>query len=59
MQLVINDIPAKATQTLQNIRWDGKDATGKLLPAGEYTIRGVFNGAGFSIPADDFIVSVE
>lgn len=48
MQIVYTDVGAGETATVQNIRWDGKDAQGQTVPAGTYTIRAVFNGSGMT-----------
>lgn len=46
MQLVYTNVTPGETQEVQNIRWEGKDAAGQPVPAGEYTLRAVFRGAG-------------
>ncbi|WP_414656808.1 BsuPI-related putative proteinase inhibitor [Deinococcus sp. VB343] len=46
MQLVYTNVTPGETQDVQNIRWEGKDAAGQPVPAGEYTLRAVFRGAG-------------
>ncbi|GAA5532759.1 FlgD immunoglobulin-like domain containing protein [Deinococcus aluminii] len=42
MQLVITDVPPGQTRDVLSIHWDGKDAGGTPLPAGNYTLRAVF-----------------
>ncbi|AXG98694.1 hypothetical protein DVJ83_05435 [Deinococcus wulumuqiensis] len=59
LQLVVTDVAPGQTQEVQKIRWEGKDAAGQPVPAGEYTIRAVFRGAGILIRAADFRVTVE
>ncbi|GGK98696.1 hypothetical protein GCM10010844_16150 [Deinococcus radiotolerans] len=59
MQLVITDVAPGETMDVQDIRWDGRDSAGKALPAGEYTIRAVFSGAGVRVMAEDFPVTIE
>ncbi len=59
MQLVITDVVPGETMDVQDIRWDGRDSAGKALPAGDYTIRAVFSGAGVRIMAEEFPVTIE
>lgn len=59
MQLVITDVAPGETMDVQDIRWDGRDSAGRALPAGEYTIRAVFSGAGVRIVAEEFPVTIE
>lgn len=59
MQLVNTDIGSGETKTVQNIHWDGRDASGKNLPAGQYTIRAVFNGAGVHSDVATLSVTVQ
>ncbi|WP_235910425.1 BsuPI-related putative proteinase inhibitor [Deinococcus kurensis] len=59
MQLVITDVAPGETMDVQAIRWDGRDSAGKALPAGEYTIRAAFSGAGVRIMAEEFPVTIE
>lgn len=52
MQLVITDVQNGEEATMQKIRWEGKDAQGKPVPAGTYTLRAKFVGGGnFTPPA--------
>ncbi|WP_189073260.1 FlgD immunoglobulin-like domain containing protein [Deinococcus sedimenti] len=59
MQLVMTDVAPGETMDVQDIRWDGRDSAGRALPAGEYTIRAVFSGAGVRIMAEEFPVTIE
>ena len=59
LQLVVTDVAPGERHEVQNIRWEGKNAAGQPVPAGEYTIRAVFRGAGTLIPAEDFRVTVQ
>ncbi|GHG21087.1 BsuPI-related putative proteinase inhibitor [Deinococcus indicus] len=59
MQLVITNVAPGETMDVQNVRWNGRGSDGKALPAGEYTIRAYFNGAGVSILAEDYPVTLE
>ncbi|PNY81027.1 hypothetical protein [Deinococcus koreensis] len=45
-QLVITDVARGETREVQKVRWEGLDAQNKPLPAGTYTLRAVFSGAG-------------
>ncbi|UBV42931.1 hypothetical protein LAJ19_01510 [Deinococcus taeanensis] len=58
MQIVITDVAPGETMDVQAIRWDGRDSSGRALPAGEYIIRAVFSGTGVRIAAAEFPVSV-
>ena len=52
MQLVITNVGQGETREVQKLRWEGRNAAGQPLPAGTYTLRAVFNGAGvYSAPA--------
>lgn len=52
MQLVITDVQPGENAVMQKIRWDGKDGRGQSVPAGQYTLRAKFVGAGvFTVPA--------
>ncbi|WP_412027826.1 hypothetical protein [Deinococcus yunweiensis] len=52
MQIVNTTVPAGASAEVQKVRWDGRGAGGQTLPAGTYTLRAVFVGAGaYSPPA--------
>ncbi|WP_174367029.1 FlgD immunoglobulin-like domain containing protein [Deinococcus sp. JMULE3] len=59
MQLVMTDVAPGETMDVQDIRWDGRNSAGRALPAGEYTIRAVFSGAGVRIMAEEFPVTIE
>lgn len=41
-QIVVTDVGPGETADMLSIRWDGKDASGNLLPAGTYTLRAAF-----------------
>ncbi|GHF41399.1 hypothetical protein HNQ07_001480 [Deinococcus metalli] len=52
MQIVNTSVGVGETSEVQKIRWDGRGAGGQVLPAGTYTLRAVFSGAGaYSTPA--------
>ncbi|MFC3832770.1 MULTISPECIES: BsuPI-related putative proteinase inhibitor [Deinococcus] len=52
MQLVNTTVGAGESSEVQKVRWDGRGAGGQVLPAGTYTLRAVFVGAGaYSPPA--------
>lgn len=52
LQIVVTDVGPGETAEVQKIRWDGRGAGGQALPAGRYTLRAVFSGAGVSsLPA--------
>ena len=59
MQLVMTNVAPGETMDVQSVRWNGRGSDGKALPAGEYTIRAYFNGAGVSIVAEDYPVTLE
>ncbi|WP_291428235.1 BsuPI-related putative proteinase inhibitor [Deinococcus sp.] len=59
MQLVVTSVAPGETMDVQNVRWNGRGTDGKALPAGEYTLRAYFNGAGVSIVAADYPVTLE
>ncbi|PTA68365.1 BsuPI-related putative proteinase inhibitor [Deinococcus arcticus] len=59
LQIVTTEVGPGETMDVQAIRWDGRDSQGRALPAGEYTIRAVFSGAGVRIAAEDFSVTLE
>ncbi|MVN87298.1 hypothetical protein GO986_10995 [Deinococcus sp. HMF7620] len=59
LQIVLTEVGPGETMDVQAIRWDGRDAQGRALPAGEYIIRAVFSGAGVRIVAEDFPVTLE
>ena len=59
LQLVVTDVAPGERHEVQKIRWEGKNGAGQPVPAGEYTIRAVFRGAGTLIPAEDFRVTVQ
>lgn len=59
MQLVMTNVAPGETMDVQSVRWNGQGSDGKALPAGEYTIRAYFNGAGVSIVAEDYPVTLE
>ncbi|WP_221089475.1 flagellar hook assembly protein FlgD [Deinococcus aquaedulcis] len=59
MQIVVTEVGPGETMDVQTIRWDGRDSQGRALPAGEYTIRAVFSGAGVRIAAEPFTVTLE
>ncbi|MFC5847576.1 hypothetical protein [Deinococcus petrolearius] len=46
LQLVTTDAAPGETAEVQKVRWDGRDGAGQPLPAGTYTLRAVFRGAG-------------
>ncbi|WP_034383502.1 FlgD immunoglobulin-like domain containing protein [Deinococcus sp. YIM 77859] len=41
-QLVITDVAPGETEDVLSLRWDGRDASGRPLPAGTYTLRAAF-----------------
>lgn len=59
MQMVYTNLQAGESGEVQKIRWDGKDGAGQPVPAGEYTIRAAFRGAGAVVPAQEFRVTVQ
>ncbi|MDO4264091.1 MAG: BsuPI-related putative proteinase inhibitor, partial [Deinococcus sp.] len=59
MQLVYTNVTPGETQDVQNIRWEGKDAAGQPVPAGEYTLRAVFRGAGQRSDVAELKVTVQ
>lgn len=59
LQLVVTDVAPGEQREVQKIRWEGKNGAGQPVPAGDYTIRAVFRGAGTLIPAEDFRVTVQ
>ncbi|MDO4244513.1 MAG: hypothetical protein Q4C89_00625 [Deinococcus sp.] len=59
MQLVYTNVTPGETQEVQNIGWEGKDAAGQLVPAGEYTLRAVFRGAGQRSEVAELKVTVQ
>lgn len=59
MQLVMTNVAPGETMDVQSVRWNGRGSDGRALPAGEYTIRAYFNGAGVSIVAEDYPVTLE
>jgi hypothetical protein len=59
MQLVMTNVAPGETMDVQSVRWNGRGSDGRALPAGEYTIRASFNGAGVSIVATDYPVTLE
>lgn len=46
LQLVVTEAAPGETAEVQKVRWDGRDGDGQPLPAGTYTLRAVFRGAG-------------
>ncbi len=58
LQLVVTDAQPGQTVELQQLRWAGQDGQGQPLPAGTYTLRSVFDGAGVRIRPADFTVTV-
>lgn len=46
LQLVTTSPAPGETAEVQKVRWDGRDGAGQPLPAGTYTLRAVFRGAG-------------
>lgn len=46
LQLITTDAAPGETAEVQKVRWDGRDGAGQPLPAGTYTLRAVFRGAG-------------
>ena len=46
LQLVTTAPAPGETAEVQKVRWDGRDGAGQPLPAGTYTLRAVFRGAG-------------
>jgi hypothetical protein len=46
LQLVLTEAAPGETTEVQKVRWDGRDGEGRPLPAGTYTLRAVFRGAG-------------
>ncbi|GGL95985.1 hypothetical protein [Deinococcus aerophilus] len=58
LQLVVTDVDPGQTTELQKIRWEGQGIQGQPLPAGTYTLRSVFDGAGVLIRPADFTVTV-
>ncbi|WP_309569705.1 hypothetical protein [Deinococcus sp.] len=46
MQIVNTTVGKGETAEVQKIRWDGRNGSGQALPAGTYTLRAVFGGAG-------------
>lgn len=59
MQLVYTNVTPGETQEVQKIRWEGKDAAGQPVPAGEYTLRAVFRGAGQRSDVAELKVTVQ
>lgn len=52
LQLVTTSPAPGETAEVQKVRWDGRDGAGQPLPAGTYTLRAVFRGAGVTtVPA--------
>lgn len=45
-QLVITEVGRGETREVQKVRWEGRDAQNRPVPAGTYTLRAVFSGAG-------------
>lgn len=58
LQLVIFDAAPGETARVQKLRWEGKDGSGKPVPAGDYTIRAKMINAGRFTPAATFAVTV-
>ncbi|MFB9993968.1 hypothetical protein ACFFLM_18595 [Deinococcus oregonensis] len=58
LQLIMTRAGAGETANVLNVRWDGKDAAGQALPAGQYTIRSAFKGQGFLIRPTDVKVTL-
>ncbi|THF86517.1 hypothetical protein E7T09_10430 [Deinococcus sp. KSM4-11] len=59
MQIVNTSVGAGETAEVQKIRWDGRGASGQALPAGTYTLRAVFNGAGMHSEFATLTVTVQ
>ena len=59
MQLIVTDVAPGQTREVQKIRWEGKDSAGQPVPAGEYTIRAVFRGAGVVSGVAEMKVTVQ
>lgn len=58
LQLVTTDAAPGETTEVQKVRWDGRDAAGQPLPAGTYTLRAVFRGAGVTTEAASLSVTL-
>ncbi|QFP76437.1 hypothetical protein [Deinococcus sp. AJ005] len=58
LQIVGTNVAPGQTEELQKIRWEGKNDENQNVPAGNYTIRSVFNGDGVLVRPADFTVIV-
>lgn len=57
MQIVMTDVAPGQSREVQKVVWDGKDASGRAVSAGTYTLRAVFNGPAY-IRATDLTITV-